>query len=351
MNVRSIKLFLATVGLVAVTAAHAVVAQPYSALYVFGDSLSDAGNNSLVPQIGGNPGQVILGNSYIPSQTYSNAPFGTYSNGPVWSTQFANMIGLGATPSAMPSLALGNNLGSGGIFAFGGATTSGGQVPSLLNQVGMYQSYLNATQTTASASALYVVAGGGNNARAAFSTLATQSDFGVIGSTASSAAAQYANDIGAIVDQLQAAGAQNIIVWNTPNLGLAPAVTALPFTASGLTGSQLGSLVSGTFNGALTSRLAGETGVKLFDLYGLVGLASANGFTNTTDACGAPSNSGVCPANIANALFWDGIHPTTAAHTLIAQQVFALAVPEPSEIAMMLLGLIVVAGAARRKSA
>ena len=70
--------------------------------------------------------------------------------------------------------------------------------------------------------------GGGNNARATFSNVAALTDFGLIGSTMTSAAASYANDVGGIVDQLQAAGAQNIIVWNTPNIGLAPAIKALP---------------------------------------------------------------------------------------------------------------------------
>ncbi|MBL8380107.1 MAG: SGNH/GDSL hydrolase family protein [Burkholderiales bacterium] len=336
MKFRPFKFLLAAAGMVFATSASAVVALPsYSGLYVFGDSLSDSGNNSL---FAANPAQVITGNSYVPTHTYGASPSGTYSNGPVWATQFASLLGL----SALPSLLGGTN------YAYGGATTSGsGLVPSLLAQNG---SFLAANPSGVPSGALYVVAGGGNNARAAFASLVTQPNFGTIGSVSSVAASQYANDIGTIVDNLQAAGAQNIIVWNTPNLGLAPAVTAVPMTASGLTGSQLGSLVSGSLNGALNTRLASEpSSVKVFDLFNLVTLAGANGFTNTTDACGAPSNAGVCPGNIANALFWDGIHPTTAAHGFLAQQMFALAVPEPAEYAMLLVGLLVVASAAQRR--
>ncbi|MES2099520.1 MAG: hypothetical protein V4569_06845 [Pseudomonadota bacterium] len=80
--------------------------------------------------------------------------------------------------------------------------------------------------------------------------------------TIAAAAAGFANDIGLIVDQLQAAGAQHIVVWNTPNLGLAPAVVA-----GG--GAQLGSFLAGTMNGALAVRLNGEAGVSTFDLFGL----------------------------------------------------------------------------------
>lgn len=322
---------------------------PWSSLVVFGDSLSDGGNNSLLPLVGVDAAQIISGNTYIPSLTYAPASdaFSTYSNGPVWATQFALAMGL----NPLPSLAGGTN------YAFGGATTSGGFIPSLLAQVAAPVSsglpgYLT-TQTNGKAdpNALYVIAGGGNNARNTFASLAMNSNFGSIGSIAGAAASQYANDIGNIVDMLQGAGAKNIIVWNTPNLGTAPAIASgVPFTASGLTGVQLGSLVSGTMNGALQTRLAGETGVKTFDLYGLAAKAAQNGFTNTTDACGAPSNSGKCPVDIDAALFWDGIHPTTAGHAFIASQMAVLAaVPEPSEMAMMIAGLVLVAGIARRR--
>ncbi len=348
MQVGSIKLFLAAVGLVVAASAQAVVALPFSSLVIFGDSLSDSGNNTLHPLIGSATGQTALpafGNSYIPTQTYAefggtlSNPFATYSNGAVWSTQFAGMLGVPLSPS---------NAG-GTNYAHGGAVSGTDQIlhpsfpqfplPSIKTQA---NTYLAANPGPLSPNALYVVAGGGNNVRATFVALAGQSDFGVIGATTGASASQYANDIGTIVDQLQAGGAQHIIVWNTPNLGLTPAFNAVPFTASGLTGSQLGSLISGTLNGALMTRLAGEAGVQVFDVANLASLAAANGFTNTTNACGAIGNC-------ATSLFWDGIHPTTAAHGFIAQQMFALAVPEPSEIMMMLAGLLVVVGAARRR--
>lgn len=198
----------------------------YSQLVVFGDSLSDSGNNTIA--IGSNPGQVVSGNTYVPSQTYGS---GVYSNGPVWATDAAAKLGVPLTPS----LAGGTN------YAFGGATTGPAisAFPfSLLTQANQYLAF-----NTVSANALYVIAGGGNDARAALNTIAACAGV-CLGPTVAQTAAQYAANVGAIVDALQAGGAQHIIVWNTPNLGLAPAVAAAG--ASGL-----GTLLASSMNLAL----------------------------------------------------------------------------------------------------
>jgi len=308
-------------------AAVGVPALPFSKLVVFGDSLSDSGNNSLV--FNNDAMQVVLSNSYIPGQTYSS---GTYSNGPVWATQFASSLGLTLTPS----LAGGTN------YAYGGSVTNPDQVyqggsvilPSLVSQANQYL----ATMPSDAASTLFVVAGGGNNARAILNAAAPI----LIGGGDASAligtnANQYAMDVGGIVDNLQGLGAQHIIVWNTPNIGLAPAVLA-----NGAQVSFVGSSVASTMNNLLAIRLNGEAGVRTFDLFGLIARATASGqFTNTIDACGNPDLA--CNANLGSALFYDGIHPTTAAHAFVAGEMQMLAaVPEPSELAMMLAGLLII---------
>lgn len=302
------------------------VAGPYDSMVVFGDSLSDSGNNAIA--LGGSQAQIITGNSYIPSFTYLTPTFsGTYSNGPVWASDAASALGL----SLGPSLAGGTN------YAFGGATT--GPNPSafpfsLLTQASQY---LISTGNHASANALYVIAGGGNDARAVLNGQATP------GATITS----YTDNVGAIVDELQAAGAKHIVVWNTPNLGLAPAVAA-----AGLAASAFGSGLAASMNAALTARLAGEAGVSIFDIFDLgTTLAlnpSAFGFTNATDACGA-----LVAADCGKYVYWDGIHPTAAAHQEIADAFLAIAspVPEPSTWAMMIIGFAGVGFMAyRRKS-
>jgi outer membrane lipase/esterase len=139
--------------------------------------------------------------------------------------------------------------------------------------------FLNAAGGIASPTALYVIAGGGNDARDALQAAAANpaNASAIIGA----AAGAYAQSMGTLVDQLQAAGGVDIVVWNVPNLGLAPAVTTL-----GATAGFLGSQVASAMNAALTSRMATESDVLLFDIFGLQSSFGA-GFANVTDACGA----------------------------------------------------------------
>jgi outer membrane lipase/esterase len=302
--------------LVMVVASLPAQASLYSSLVVFGDSLSDSGNNAAAGLF--DPNQVITGNTYVPTNTY--APM-TYSNGPVWASDAASQLGV----PLQPSLAGGTN------FAFGGATTGtpgpgpGGFPFSLLVQAGQY---LTATHNVASPNALYVVEGGGNDARAALAAIAGCP--ACLGPTVASTAASFAANVGTIVDELKLAGAQHIIVWDTPNLGLAPAVAAAGASA-------LGTFLAASMNAALALRLAGE-GVSTFDIFGLGSSFTQNpgafGFTNVTDACGA-----VAGANCNTYEFWDGIHPTAAAHMVIANAFVAVAsVPEPSTWVTLIIG-------------
>lgn len=305
-----------------------VHAGPFDGLVIFGDSLSDPGNNAIAmgstasPPLNVTLQSEITSNGFIPTFPYSTSF--QYSNGNVWAYQFASMLGL--SPQVAGPV-LGGGLGAN--YAYGGAATgplNNDFPPNMLTQTASYISSLG--PASALAGSLYVVAGGGNNARDALTAIAGGAD-----STAIIAATslQFAEDIGSIVDSLQGKGAVNIVVWDVPNLGLAPAITY-----DGALAALLGTTLSQQMNLALADRLASETGVQIFSAYNLLTDVNANpaayGLSNASDASGA-----ILGADPSLYLCWDGIHPTTAGHAIIAQSMYNTVVPEPSTYALLLM--------------
>lgn len=285
-------------------------AQRYTGLVVFGDSLSDTSNNAIVfdnviAPPGTPPGTLrthvpIVSPAFIPTFPYAS---NQYSNGAVWVTPLAAALGL----SAAPSFAGGTN------FAFGGARTgpSPSSFPfSLLDQMG---SFLAATHGIAPPGNLYVVQGGGNDARDAFALAAT-------GGNPASLVSQYVANISRILMTLNAAGARNILLVNVPDIGKTPAVQSL-----GPAAAALASSLSAAMNTALEAAVddlpfAPHTRVFELDAYELVDDIALKprkfGLTDATSACAA---SAACIAAPNRTFFWDGIHPTTAGHAIIAQ--------------------------------
>ena len=327
--------------------AHAAVTPPFSAVYVFGDSLSDGGNNYLTAPFLGTSAIVPDATftpslPYTPSAGYTNTP--TFSNGPVWVPTFAAGLGLASFGAASRA--------GGGDFAYGGARmTIDGVSPAPLppNFPFSLQTQLNAYLggNTVSATALYVIAGGGNDARAVGVQVAGGAP---LVPTTLAAAAVFATEAATMVGTLKAAGANNIVVWNVPNVGKAPGVGVGGVGGVGQ-GAAGASFIASTFNSYLGAALAGS-GVTIFNIYGLIDSIVASpvtadwSFSNVTLACGFAGNG----CNASTALFWDGIHPTAYAQTILAQQMLA-AVPEPAPALMLLAGIATLACMRRRATA
>ena len=179
----------------------AASALPYSSLVVFGDSLADSGNNAIL--VSGASTVVPFDGPQVATLPYAS---GTYSNGPVWAEYFANSLGMGLAPSLLG----GNN------YAFGGARVGAdGLVPSLVSQMGMYLG-----GNAVNANTLYVIEGGGNDARDVLELYAA----GMV-SAANALIGNYVQGILGMVGTLAGLGAEHFLLWNITDLGLVPAVT------------------------------------------------------------------------------------------------------------------------------
>jgi phospholipase/lecithinase/hemolysin len=281
---------LVAVSLVAWWAAP-TVAGPYSQMIDFGDSLSDTGNDLI--QLG-----------------FPKAPYfqGRFSNGPNWIDQLAAKLGV-ADPQ--PSLAGGTN------YAYGGATaaTLTAGVPNLPQQVQMYLQ----KSPQADPKALYTVLMGAND------FFGGQTDPSI-----------PANAVNAALTSLIAAGAKTIIVPNLPPQGITPSIRGQGQAAVNAINS-----LDVQFNADLAADVKtlqqNNPGVKiaLVDLFdeanAIIKNPGAFGFTNVTDeGINAPPAT-----DLSKYLFWDPVHPTTVGHTLIADAAFAVAVPEPTGLALM----------------
>lgn len=305
-----------------------VRAAPYSAVYAFGDSLSDVGN--VFTATGG----------MMPAPPYVD---GQFSNGPVWVQGLASALGL---PALTPSLLGGTN------YAYGGAQSGASAVHTataidLTGPTGQLAQYF-ATHPTSDPAALYTLWIGSNDVRAILTSgLAPAQVPGVLG--------QVVANIDAAIIALAASGAKDLLIVTVPDVGLIPAVRALGPTvqaaATAVSAGLNGLLVSGGGPLPSLSALAAAYGLNLdvLDTFTLLNRAVANpaafGFNNVTDPC--LTASGVCAPTVAEQnrfLYWDDVHPSAGGHAFIAAAAVAvLEVPEPGTLALLGVGLAMVA--------
>jgi len=124
-------------------------------------------------------------------------------------------------------------------------------------------------------------------------------------------------NISSILQRLTAAGAEKLIVVNLPDLGKTPGGAANPNQSAGLT--QLSTAHNQALRASLQTLAQSQPNVNIIpiDINELLNEVIADparfGFTNVTQPC---ISSG---ANCDQFLFWDQLHPTARAHSIISQ--------------------------------
>lgn len=306
---RVIPALITSAMVMAAPAAHAV---KFSGVFVFGDSLSDAGYFR--------PFLAAIG---TPAATAAGLGRFTTNPGPVWSELIAQTYGGNPAPS---------NAG-GSIYAQGGARAQGtpsSQPPGFAERTAATQitEYFARSGGSADPGALYAVWFGANDIFQNFAGIAggTVNPTTVLSTAAGAEIAQ--------VQRLRGAGARYIMVFNLPDLGSTPSFAP---SAVGAAGSAAATSLATSYNALLFTGLAG-TKVIPVDAFALFNDVKANaaafGFTNTTGmACNATPPAGLIscgPGNLVatNAattyLFADGVHPTTASQAIVADFVKSL---------------------------
>ena len=269
----------------------------------FGDSLTDVGNY-----------YAATGDVSPPSFLhYDN---GRFSNGLNWVEYLAKDLGV-AAPIASTS--------GGTDYAYGGATTGTGTTSS---------TFINATATVPNIGTQIATYLGSNTPTAGqlFTIWGGANDFLNAGQTNPFIPAE---NIAAEITALAQAGAKQFIIPNLPPLGNLPITNTLPPAEI----QGLNMLAQG-FNAILQGeaiQLEQALGIRIqiLDVYSLTESVltdpSKFGFTNvTTDP--VQDNGGT---DAQGYLFWDIVHPTTVADSLIA----GLAVPEPSSFVLLGIAL------------
>ena len=260
-------------------------AQKYDKLVVFGDSLSDNGNLALF--------------GAAPPPPYSD---GRFSNGDVWTQQlgFGELNGFGDVSGSTD-------------FAFGGAETGTQTVPpGLETQFGAYL----ADGGTFDKHTLVTVWAGANdifdNLAAAAASPNPLGAIQLVGGTAAGTDA-------AVAGAMSSAGAGTILIPNLPQLSATPEFAGSP-AAPLVDGGQA------AFNAILVTSVEAQAKAHPTTNFIIMDVAKAGvviheapglfGFTNVTTSC---FNGVTVCSNPNSTFYWDGVHPTTAGHHLIAE--------------------------------
>jgi outer membrane lipase/esterase len=287
---------LAGAAILALVAGHAAEA---GNLYSFGDSLSDTGN--LFKLIG------------YPPPPYSD---GRFSNGPVWVQYMPGLTGLSFTSA--------DDYAIGGAFTgpisyngvYHGTNLVAPGIPGINDEIAEFI----ATGQRFGRGDVVSLWGGANN-YFEYADIIEANPFqaeAIIAQAVPTTISELSRDTATLIGL----GAQTLLVPNVPTLGLTPDFNTSPIA------EILADQLSGGHNAALPGAMQAlhlKTGANIVVLNEAQLLQNAvddparYGFVNVTDACTEVAACVNAPVATQNTyLFWDGVHPTTHAHALIA---------------------------------
>lgn len=307
-----------------------VNAAQFGGMFVFGDSLSDAGNT-----------YYATANQYPQSPPYGDPPIlpngqkypGRFSNGRVWVEYLAERLNISQptlVTDLVPDLDFNKfpttTLPAQGVnFAFGGASSGFGNavlpqlpIPGVLAQVQGFAANLQAKNQQADSNALYTL-------------WASANDFIFINPVDS---ITPSNNVALALNTLAGVGAKNILVLNLPDLTQLPLYKGNNPKPPQDAVDDYNSRLKQTLDGLSNNPNLNIMSVDIDYLFKQVS-ASPNsfGFTNVSDFCLNEATLEVC-SNPEQYLFWDRVHPSTVTHQLIADKALAAinakSVPEPS---------------------
>lgn len=307
----------------------------FSNLVVFGDSLSDTGNTR----------NVVGANSGLIANLAGYGSNGRFSNGILWHETMADSLG---ESRATASRVAGPNNSN---YAYGGARVDNatGASTGVLRQYADYSTRVGAAG--ADPNALFVLWAGGNDAR---DLVGNANPLAGINSSISA--------LQGMVSGLIGQGATSFLMPNLPDLGKIPENRNTANQASATSVSMM-------WNAALLDMMfgfAGQADIYFLDVFSIfndvLDNPSTYGFTNTTGQCRSLGFLGFTENSCANAnrwVFWDAIHPTTAAHAVIGRAAADLVrsgvtlqqVPEPSSLLLVAAALLALQQVSRRRPA
>lgn len=292
-------------------------------LFVFGDSISDTGNDFILSRALG--AQPALPPSVSPNRTYFN---GRFSNGPVAVEYLWALLNPGRASLIPPSLADQRVPAVGPVsFAFGvsgsGIATefNGVQVPGLGTQIELFRRGIRGRH--APPHSLYVVFTGANDYLVGPGELPLNP-------------VDVVNNIGRGITALYGEGARVIVVPNLPALNAIPLLAANP--SAQLVVSQLVAVHNQLLALKLQTLSLQLPGIQLVpvDVHSLtpppgtnVTIPALDVLVPTTPPSVPTSlcifvNPSACPnvptfAVSPSFYYWDAVHPTTAAHAFIGR--------------------------------